>query len=163
MVDNAQLKKLDMSVSPASFPFTVNEGIDGDWIDGIEFVLTSNKPEVQQMQKEVPAGQTESVVKETPIQKDTLVKIETPVTKEATAPKKTPVVKEKPVVKEPIVVKEKPTNEKPVLKQKEIARYQIQLMALSAPKTNYKNNFARLKRELGLTVNEKPGEAGIYR
>ena len=38
-IDTAQLRKLSMTSSPDSIPFTVNAGLDGDYIEGLNFVL----------------------------------------------------------------------------------------------------------------------------
>lgn len=38
-IDTAQLRKLSMTSSPDSIPFTMNAGLDGDYIEGLNFVL----------------------------------------------------------------------------------------------------------------------------
>jgi len=43
-VDPEQMRKLDMTATPAFIPFTVEPSIDGDYINDLEFVIQSNAP-----------------------------------------------------------------------------------------------------------------------
>jgi hypothetical protein len=38
-IDSAQLRKLDLTASPKAIPFLIKRTLDGDYIDGLEFVL----------------------------------------------------------------------------------------------------------------------------
>jgi hypothetical protein len=38
-IDTVQLKRVNMTASPLSLPFTISAGIDGDVADGLEFIL----------------------------------------------------------------------------------------------------------------------------
>lgn len=40
-IDKGQLEKLQLTSSPSTIPFTIKSGIDGDVVDGLEFVLQS--------------------------------------------------------------------------------------------------------------------------
>lgn len=50
-VDTAQLSKLHWRSSPSSLPFTISEGIDGDVVDGLEFVLRPEQNETRKQNK----------------------------------------------------------------------------------------------------------------
>ena len=45
-IDTAQLNKLHMTASPSSLPFTISAGLDGDVVDGLEFVLRPEQNEI---------------------------------------------------------------------------------------------------------------------
>ena len=63
-IDTAQLNKVNMIVSPSSVPFTITAGLDGDVVDGLDFVLRS---------KQVPI--IKDMVVKVPIVKDTMVNV----------------------------------------------------------------------------------------
>ena len=62
-IDTAQLRKLSMTASPDSIPFTVKADIDGDYIEGLDFVVKKIAAEA------VPAEQER--VTEPAVKKDT--------------------------------------------------------------------------------------------
>ncbi|HEX2921314.1 MAG TPA: SPOR domain-containing protein [Bacteroidales bacterium] len=74
MVDTSQLKRLGMISEPATRPFTVTPGRDGDIIDGLDFRL---QPSVITSQPEIKQDTLVAVVKkpETVIRKDTSVMV----------------------------------------------------------------------------------------
>ena len=59
-VDSNQMRKVNMTVSPNALPITISSNIDGDVIDGLEFVLTSistlpiaaTEPEAEKISKQ---------------------------------------------------------------------------------------------------------------
>lgn len=53
-VDPAQLNKLHWKSSPSSIPFTISAGIDGDVVDGLEFVLRPLLNEDREAQNKKP-------------------------------------------------------------------------------------------------------------
>jgi hypothetical protein len=48
-IDAKQLQNLDMAASPGSIPFTVKRTIDGDQVDGLEFVLHLLHPDTSEL------------------------------------------------------------------------------------------------------------------
>jgi len=70
-IDTAQLNKVNMTVLPSSVPFTITAGLDGDVVDGLDFVLRSEQvPIVMDSVVKVPI--VKETVKEVPIVKDTI-------------------------------------------------------------------------------------------
>ena len=41
--DPKQMKKLHMTTSPEGIPITIHRSVDGDYVDEIDFVITSNR------------------------------------------------------------------------------------------------------------------------
>ncbi|BBE16251.1 hypothetical protein AQPE_0388 [Aquipluma nitroreducens] len=55
-VDTVQLSKLHWKSTPASLPFTISKGIDGDVVDGLEFVLRTEQNKMPEPHNETPAN-----------------------------------------------------------------------------------------------------------
>ena len=56
-----------MSFSPVSTPITIKPGLDGDVVDGLEFVLHSNVPDT--IKTQLDAIMNKSTVKEAVVEK----------------------------------------------------------------------------------------------
>ncbi|NVO21345.1 MAG: SPOR domain-containing protein [Bacteroidetes bacterium] len=95
-IDSGQLKKINMISSPVSLPFEMHKSVDGDVVDGLEFILLSTLPVTSEMK---PAGNKETLPADKSVQ---TIKENSPLT----------IIAAKPVNPEPAQpnVKEKAEN-----------------------------------------------------
>jgi len=68
-VDPEQMRKLDMTATPAFIPFTVEPSIDGDYISDLEFVIQSNAPATKPAAAPAQAAPPVTPTAATPAQK----------------------------------------------------------------------------------------------
>ena len=89
-IDTAQLRKLNWSATPDGIPFTLRQGAEGDFKDGLDFVLVKNQMIEQETGDRIPETK-ETQKKEVPgEQKNEPVTIDQPKNPDAENPVKKP-------------------------------------------------------------------------
>ena len=147
VIDPQQMRKLDMTASPAQISFTIEPSIDGDYIYDLEFTIRTNEP------KEQPAAKPATPKAEKPAEafRDTVPIAVT---------KPTPVMKDTLTVPEP-----KPgiRDRKPAEGSPTTGGYRLQFLVLSRPLEDDSSYFERLTKKLpNLQVSVRVEEDGLY-
>ena len=144
VIDPEQMRKLDMTASPAQIPFTIEPSIDGDYIYDLEFTNRPNAPvEKAEAKPETPAGEKPAEKPTTPPAEQIVPAVEKPasppVDKTAKATRDSvsvPVTK--PVTPDRIPDADVSAN----------GGYRLQFLVLSSPLEADSRYFERLTRKL---------------
>jgi len=158
MVDTIQLKKLHMTSTPTSVPFTISAGRDGDVVDGLEFVLKSQGNTYLDKSDKSPEPKTEVPENRGKDLKPTnqVVPMEQQKVKPQEMPKNLP-LETKPELKEQVAA-----NQDTMVYAPGTILYKVQLLALPKP-INNKNYFSQLLNDVpGLIIIETLEEDGLY-
>lgn len=174
-IDPEQMRKLNMTATPAFIPFTVEPSIDGDYIFGLEFVIQSNAPQ--------PESESESDSRPAALPADPPVKAEpAPEVKPATPARDTvtpsavvpaPVKTETKSTAKPVIPEAKHvTQAKTETAQREKADtteqyqkegYRLQFLVLNKPMTPGNSYFKKLTDKLPqLQITAKEQKDGRY-
>ncbi len=155
VIDPEQMRKLDMTASPAQIPFTIEPSIDGDYIYDLEFTIRSNAPvEKAEAKPETPSGEKTAEKPTTPPAEATRDSVPIPVTKPKPVVKDTATVQDtKPVTPDRIPDADTSTS----------GGYRLQFLVLSSPLEADSRYFERLTRKLpNLNISVRKEEDGLY-